>query len=100
MCLGVIAKVIEVKGSTAIVDFGGGVKKEVLVTSPVEEGDLVMVHAGIIIAKVRPEEARSTLEMYKEVAVSLAEAEGMDRKKAEEMYNKMLDELMREWGLK
>jgi len=68
MCLGIPAKVVELKGLTAIVDFGG-VKKEVssLLEPDLKIGDYVIVHAGAIISKISEEEAVETIKVWREI---------------------------------
>ncbi|MCE4625748.1 MAG: HypC/HybG/HupF family hydrogenase formation chaperone [Desulfurococcales archaeon] len=59
MCLGVPGKVIEVRGDgVAVVEFSNGVRIETDANTieGIRPGDLVVVHAGIIIAKLREEE--------------------------------------------
>jgi len=75
--------VIKIGEYTALVDFGGGSTREVvLAAKDVKEGDLVMVHAGAIIGRISEEELLSSLELYKEMAVSLADGE--ERREIEE----------------
>ena len=53
MCVGLSARVISVKGATAVIDATGArrsVSAELL--DDLEPGDYVMVHAGIAIAKI------------------------------------------------
>ena len=53
MCVGLSAKVVNVKDGTAIIDAGGAkrsVSAELL--DELEPGDYVMVHAGVAIAKI------------------------------------------------
>ena len=77
MCWGVPARVKEIKEFTALVDFGGGsIREVVLAAKGIREGDLVMVHAGAIIGKVSEEEIISSLELYKEMAMDLAKSGG------------------------
>lgn len=77
MCWGVPARVKKIKDFTAIVDFGGGSLREVVLAAEgVKEGDLVMVHAGAIIGKVDESELISSLELYKEMALDLAKSGG------------------------
>lgn len=68
MCLGIPAKVVEVRGETAVVEILG-VRREVsiLLTPDVKPGDYVIVHAGMAIGKLSLEEARKTLELLEEV---------------------------------
>ena len=71
MCLGIPARVIEVKGGTAIVDFGG-VKREVDASlEDVEPGDYVIVHAGIVISKIDQREAEETIKLLQELVRAL-----------------------------
>lgn len=95
MCWGVPARVLRVDGFTAIVDFGGGVEREVLVaTSNVRSGDYVLVHAGIIVSKIRRDEVAKVLDAYKEMAVQMAIEEGLKREDAEKYYDKVLQDIL------
>ena len=61
MCVGLSARVVSVKGGSAVIDASGArrtVSAELL--DELEPGDYVMVHAGIAIAKIaRSSEAES-----------------------------------------
>ena len=73
MCYAIPAKVIEIRGDMGVVDFGNGVRREVLLgLVDVKVGDYVLVHAGYAI-KVLDEE--SALEMLKEFEEVLRLAE-------------------------
>jgi len=68
MCLAIPAKVLEVKGSMATVDFGDGTLREVnvsLVDAPV--GEYVIVHAGFAIEVLDRDEAEKTLALWREL---------------------------------
>ena len=68
MCLAIQARVLNVKGSVAEVDFGDGTLREVnvsLVDAPV--GAYVLVHAGFAIEVLDEEEAEKTLELWREL---------------------------------
>lgn len=68
MCLAVPARVVEVNGDLARVDFGGGVIREVNVSLvDVKIGDYVLVHAGYAIQVLDEGEAKETLEILGEV---------------------------------
>ena len=57
MCVGLSGKVISVNKDTALIDASGArrqVSAELL--DDLEPGDYVMVHAGVAIAKITPEE--------------------------------------------
>jgi len=72
VCWGVPAKVLEVEGLEAVVDFGGGVRRRVLLLIDASPGEYVLVHAGSAIGKVRPEEALEILLALREVAETLS----------------------------
>lgn len=68
MCLAIPAKVLNVKNSTATVDFGDGTLLEVnvsLVDASVDE--YVIVHAGFAIEVLDREEAEKTLALWREL---------------------------------
>ena len=68
MCLGVPAKVLEIRGDTAIVDYGGISREVSVVLVPdVKEGEYVIVHAGAAIARLDEKEALEILEAWREV---------------------------------
>ncbi|HHY35920.1 MAG TPA: HypC/HybG/HupF family hydrogenase formation chaperone [Firmicutes bacterium] len=67
MCVALPLKVNEVDGNWAIVEVSGGkirVRSDLVSVKP---GDYVLVHAGFIIEKLEPEEARKTLDMFREI---------------------------------
>ncbi|MEM2341441.1 MAG: HypC/HybG/HupF family hydrogenase formation chaperone [Candidatus Bathyarchaeia archaeon] len=71
MCLAVPARVVEVNGDLARVDFGGGVIREVNVSLvDAKVGDYVLVHAGYAIQVLDEEEAEETLALWKEILES------------------------------
>jgi len=74
LCLGIPAKVVEVRGEVGIVEFGG-VRKEVDASLiDVKPGDYVIVHAGAMISRLSPEEAQETIKLWEEVIRKLEEA--------------------------
>ena len=77
MCLGVPGEIVEVEGSTAIVDFRG-VRRRValdIVDEPVSIGDHVLVHVGFAIRRIDPEDLAETLAFF----ASLSDREGEER---------------------
>ena len=86
MCWGIPAKVLGVEGLEAVVDFGGGVRRRVLLLVDAAPGEYVVVHAGSAIGKVKPEEALEILLALKEVAESLSPD-------AVSTFNKAIEEL-------
>lgn len=74
MCLAIPAKVMDVDGEKARVDFGEGVLRETnisLVSACV--GDYVLVHAGYAIQVLSEKDALETLRLWNEIL----EAEGV-----------------------
>jgi len=69
MCWATPGVVVEVKpeDKIAVVDFGG-VRYEVIIgIDDVKPGDIVLVHAGLIISKVDPDTLRETMELMREL---------------------------------
>ncbi len=68
MCLAVPMKVVEISGPIAQVE-ESGVRREARVdlVEGVEIGDYVIVHAGIAIERLEPEEAEKTLALFAEM---------------------------------
>jgi len=68
MCLAIPAKVIEVRGDVAKVDFGEGVLREVNVTLvDAQIGEYVLVHAGYAIQVIDRKAAEETLQLWNEI---------------------------------
>jgi len=68
MCLAIPAKVVEVKGDIAKVDFGSGVLREVNVSLvEAKVGEYVIVHAGYAIQVLDEKAARETLQLWNEL---------------------------------
>ncbi|RLE72963.1 MAG: HypC/HybG/HupF family hydrogenase formation chaperone [Thermoprotei archaeon] len=74
MCLGVPARVVEVKnsGRSAIVDYGG-VRREVdaFLVPDLKVGEYVIVHAGAIIEKLDEKEAIESMRLWREIIETL-----------------------------
>lgn len=76
MCLAIPVKVEELRdNSRAIVELEG-VRREVSVAllEDVKVGDYVIVHVGVALNKLDPEEAAKTLQLFAEIA-AFADAE-------------------------
>ena len=68
MCLAVPAKVLEVKGDIAKVDFGQGIVREVnVMLVEARVGEYVLVHAGYAIQTIDREAAEETLRLWDEI---------------------------------
>ncbi|MFH2012459.1 MAG: HypC/HybG/HupF family hydrogenase formation chaperone [Pseudomonadota bacterium] len=68
MCLGVPARVEEVRGKTGTVSIGESkIEVSLALLDDVSTGDYVLVHAGFAIASVDENEAVETLSLIKEM---------------------------------
>ena len=68
MCLAIPAKVLEVQGDLAKVDFGQGVAREVnVMLVDAHVGEYVLVHAGYAIQVVDQEAAEESLRLWREL---------------------------------
>ena len=66
MCLAVPMKVVEIEGTTAVVEQEGVSRKaRIDFLDGIKIGDYVLIHAGIAIERVRPEEAEETLRLIR-----------------------------------
>ena len=68
MCVGISAKVIQMKGDVAIVDATGAkrsVSAELL--DDLKPGDYVMVHAGAAIAKITDDDENDSKNLMEEL---------------------------------
>ena len=66
MCLGVPGRVVEVRGTIALVDVWG-VRRETrldVVDQPVQPGDYILNHVGFAIRKIPEAEIQETLALY------------------------------------
>ncbi len=72
MCLGIPAKVIQIddSGQGKIDYMGTKVRTNFTLLEDVKKGDWVIVHAGFAISKLDEEEARETLELLREFAIT------------------------------
>ncbi len=68
MCVAIPSLIRAVDGMMAEVEVGGVSRRISLQLTPeAREGDYVLVHAGFAIHVVDPEEARATLELFREL---------------------------------
>ncbi len=84
MCLGVPAVVVEVdeEKGYAEVDYGDGVLRKAFVGISLDrigKGDLVLVHANVVISKLSFEEAEEILRIIKEIALISDEEQKLDK---------------------
>ena len=72
MCLAIPAKVLEVEGDHAKVDFGGIIKNVVItLLDDVKIGEYVIVHAGYAIEVMSEKEGLETKSLLEELVTSL-----------------------------
>jgi hydrogenase expression/formation protein HypC len=67
MCLGIPAKILEINGDVAKVDFGGITREVDLTLVDAKIDDYVIIHAGFAIEKLDEEDARQTLDLFREL---------------------------------
>ena len=68
MCLAIPAKVLEIQGDVAKVDFGQGVAREVnVMLVEARVGEYVLVHAGYAIQTLDQEAAEESLRYWREI---------------------------------
>jgi hydrogenase expression/formation protein HypC len=68
MCLAIPAKIMNINGTKANVDFGQGVLREVNISLvEAKVGDYVLVHAGYAITVIEEEEAKETLSLWNNI---------------------------------
>lgn len=72
MCIGTPAVILDVdyENMTANVDYGDGISRTVIIgilDQAIRRGDLVIVHAGVIVSKVTEKELLEQVEFFREV---------------------------------
>jgi len=68
MCLAIPAKVLEIQGDVAKVDFGQGIVRDVnVILVEAHVGEYVLVHAGYAIQVIDKEAAEETLRLWEEI---------------------------------
>jgi hydrogenase expression/formation protein HypC len=68
MCLAIPGKVVKIRGSIALVDYGG-VQREVRIdfVPGVKEGDYVIVHTGFAIEKMDEDAAKRSIAAWNDI---------------------------------
>jgi len=67
MCLAIPGKVVKINQNLAKVDFGGVMREVDISLVDVNIGDYVLVHAGFAIETIDEEEAKRSLDLWKEL---------------------------------
>jgi hydrogenase expression/formation protein HypC len=78
MCLGVPGRIVELDGTSAVVDFWGVRRRVALdvVDEDVAVGDYVLVHVGFAIRRIACEDVEETLAFFESMARE--DLEGLD----------------------
>lgn len=69
MCWGTLAVVVEVEGELARVDYGDGILREAVIgvtEDKVSRGDIVIVHAGVIVSKITRDGLLEQIRFFRE----------------------------------
>lgn len=71
MCVAAPMKVIKIDGDNVVAELGGITKEARLdvVDEMPELGDYVVIHAGFALHRINPEDAKLSLELWKEMGV-------------------------------
>jgi hydrogenase expression/formation protein HypC len=68
VCLAIPAKILEINGDIAKVDFGQGVAREVNITLvEAKIGEYVLIHAGYAIEKLDQTAAEESLKTWRQI---------------------------------
>ncbi len=100
MCWAVPAKVVSVDSDVmATVDLGGNTLKKVAIgVEGLRVGDYVMVHAGVIIAKLSKEEVLENIKFIAEQIREAAEIEGDDPEEAVKSFMESVSGVLKDLG--
>ena len=67
MCLSIPARILGIDNNTARVSIGGTtVNADLSLVDDVSVGDYILVHTGFALQKISEEEARATMELFRE----------------------------------
>ncbi len=67
MCVAAPGKVIEINGSTAVIDYNGNKINTSKGIVDVKIGDYALVHAGLIIQVIPEDEAKNMIDIFNEL---------------------------------
>ncbi|WP_076540941.1 HypC/HybG/HupF family hydrogenase formation chaperone [Shewanella sp. UCD-KL21] len=74
MCLSVPSQITAIHDDTSVTVDTLGVKRRVsshLMTEPLKVGEFVLIHIGFVMNKIDTEDAKLSLELYKEIVDKL-----------------------------
>ncbi|MBW9141884.1 MAG: HypC/HybG/HupF family hydrogenase formation chaperone [Candidatus Aramenus sp.] len=98
MCWAVPAKVVSIDSDVvATVDLGGNTLKKVAIgVENLNKGDYVMVHAGVIIAKLSKEEVIENIKFIAEQIREVAQMEGGNPEEAVKSFTEAVSSILKE----
>ena len=68
MCYAIPAKILEINGETAKVDYGGVMKNvNICLLDSLKIGDYILIHAGFAIEKLDKKSADESLQLIREI---------------------------------
>jgi hydrogenase expression/formation protein HypC len=67
MCLAIPGKIIKINGASALVKYPGEKREAIISDIKVKKGDFVLVQMGIILKRLSPMEASSSLKAWSNV---------------------------------
>ena len=67
MCVAVPGKVVKIEDNTATIDYSGNLVRAHTGVVDFKVGDYALVHAGIVIQVLPPDEAESMAELFREL---------------------------------
>lgn len=67
MCVAVPGKVVKIEDNTATIDYSGNLVRAHTGVVDIKVGDYALVHAGIVIQVLPPDEAESMAELFREL---------------------------------
>lgn len=100
VCWGVPAKVLRIDGPTALVDFGGVRKETIVAASEISPGDLVIVHAGMVIGKLTMDDFLANVALYRDTLMQELLGSGLDEKTAREKAADETNKLLASLGIR
>jgi len=99
MCWGVLGKLVEISGVEGEVDIGGARVRALVATEDVKPGDVVLVHAGVVLEKLDREDVMANLAVYYDLMKYHYVFNGMPEGEAEKKAAEDLTRLARELGV-
>jgi acyl-CoA thioester hydrolase len=99
VCWGVPGRVLSVDGHSATVDFGGVKREAIVAASDISPGDLVVVHAGMVIGKLSMADFMANVAIYRDILMHELIDAGLEEKEARERATNETDKLLSSLGV-